>query len=265
MREAHAALASWADWGPLFREPPKLVRELGGGLTNRSFLIEAGKRQFVLRLASPHDTLFGIDRHREQRILADAAAAGIAPPVHHHSVEHGILVSTYVDGKAFEPGPTATGTNALVELARRIHALPTEIAVEDYYAHAERYRQRLESAGIALPAPLAALDDRIRDEHACGSDKPDAIRVCHRDLNRANIIDCAGRLYVIDWEVSCGQHRARRARACVALIPLYLRLVAPAQRKRRAFMIRPRGPLAPCCRSADAGTRQIPRSVAVRR
>jgi thiamine kinase-like enzyme len=87
-----------------------------------------------------------------------------------------------------------------VELARRIHALPTEIAVEEDYAHAERYRQRLESAGIALPAPLAALDDRIRDEHACGSDKPDAIRVCHRDLNRANIIDCAGRLYVIDWE-----------------------------------------------------------------
>lgn len=200
MREALAALDRWACWGPPFHARPRLVHELGGGLTNRSFLIEAGQLQFVLRLASPHDNLFGIDRVREQRILADAAAAGIAPPVHYHAVEQGILITAYLDGKPFEPSTRAIATDRLVALARRIHALPTQIAPDDYYAHAERYRLRLESAGIDLAPPLAALGDEVREEQARVSDAPDTIRICHRDLNRANIIEHAGELYVIDWE-----------------------------------------------------------------
>ncbi len=199
MREVLEALDRWEDRGPAFREQPRVVRELGG-LTNRSFLIETRQLQFVLRLASPHDALFGIDRVREQRILADAAAAGIAPPVHYHSVERGVLISTYLDGKPFAPAAGASATERLVALARRIHALPTQIAPEDYYAHAERYRLRLESARIDLPPSLVALGDEIREEQARASDDPDTTRICHRDLNRANIIEHGGRLYVIDWE-----------------------------------------------------------------
>lgn len=200
MREAYATLARWADWGPSFRAPPRLVRELGGGLTNRSFLIETADAQFVLRLASPHATLFGIDRQREYKILTDAAAAGIAPPVHYHAVDDGILISSYLDGRPYAPQSPTAATDALVALAQRIHALPTKLPVEDYYAHAERYRQRLEAAAVTLPPAVIALGERIRAEQACGGDQPDRIRVCHRDLNRANIIDRGGRLYVIDWE-----------------------------------------------------------------
>ncbi len=200
MREAHAALARWTDWGPSFSAPPRLVRELGGGLTNRSFLIETPDRQFVLRLASPHAALFGIDRQREREILADAAAAGIAPPVHYHAVDEGILISSYLDGHPYAPHSPAAAADALVALAQRIHALPTKLPVEDYYAHAERYRQRLEAAAVTLPPPVIALGEQILAEHAGGSDQPDRIHVCHRDLNRANIIDCGGRLYVVDWE-----------------------------------------------------------------
>ena len=200
MREAHAALARWADWGPAFSAPPRLVRELGGGLSNRSFLLETVDARFVLRLASPHAAWFGIDRQREHKILADAAAAGIAPPVHYHSVEHGILISSYVDGRPYAPHAPAAAADALVTLAQRIHALPTEVPVEDYYAHAERYRQQLEAAAITLPPALVALGDQVRAEQACGSDKPDRIRVCHRDLNRENIIERDGHLYVVDWE-----------------------------------------------------------------
>lgn len=200
MREARAALARWTDWGPSFSAPPRLVRELGGGLTNRSFLIETPDRQFVLRLASPHAALFGIDRQRECEILADAAAAGIAPTVHYHAVDEGILISSYLDGHPYAPRSSAAAANALVALTQRIHALPTNVPVEDYYAHAERYRQRLEAAAVSLPRALIALGERIRAEQAGCSDQPDRIGVCHRDLNRANIIDCGGRLYVIDWE-----------------------------------------------------------------
>lgn len=200
MHEAHAALARWADWGPAFSAQPRLVRELGGGLTNRSFLIETADARFVLRLASPRAALYGIDRQRERDILAAAAAAGIAPPVHYHAVEDGILISNYLDGRPYAAPTGTTAADALVALAQRIHALPTNVPVADYYAHAERYRQLLEAAAITLPPDLVALGEQIRAERARGSDRPDNIRVCHRDLNRANIIDCGGRLYVLDWE-----------------------------------------------------------------
>ncbi len=200
MREAHAALARWTEWGASFRAPPRLVRELGGGLSNRSFLIESADAQFVLRLSSPHAALFGVDRVRERRILADAAAAGIAPPVHYHAVEDGILITRYLDGRAYAPGSDTAASVALVALAQRIHALPTKLPVEDYYAHAERYRQHLETAAMPLPPALVELGEQVRAEQARSCDQPDRVRVCHRDLNRANIIEYEGRLYVIDWE-----------------------------------------------------------------
>lgn len=200
MPEVSAVLARWADWGPAFSAPPRLVRELGGGLTNRSYLIDTGDDRFVLRLASPHAALFGIDRQREYRILAAAAAAGIAPPVHYHSVDQGILISSYVDGLPYAPRSPADAASTLVALAGRIHALSVILPVEDYYAHAERYRHRVEAAAITLPAALVALGEQVRAEQARGCAEPDMVRVCHRDLNRANIIDRDGRLYVIDWE-----------------------------------------------------------------
>jgi thiamine kinase-like enzyme len=200
MPDPEATLRQWREWSGVFGAKPKLLGTLGGGSTNHSYLIEAHSQRFVLRLSSSAGTQLGIVRAHERLILNDAAAAGIAPAIAHCSVEDGVLITEFIDGAAYAEPDARIRCDILIALTRRIHALETPVPAVDYYAHAERYRRRLLAAGVALPGALTSLASQIAEEHEAGHAQPDASRICHRDLNPGNIIERAGRLYVIDWE-----------------------------------------------------------------
>src|SRR4051794_7409299 len=66
---------------PALAGEPREVRLLGGGLTNRNFLVVAGGTAYVLRISSAGSGILGIDRDREVACLRAVAAAGVGAAV----------------------------------------------------------------------------------------------------------------------------------------------------------------------------------------
>ena len=212
------SLDDWSNWDVPFASAPRLLRELGGGRTNQSYLIEADGRLWVLRLSTPNGTHLGIDREREAAVLRHAVAADLAPAVAYHSLEHGVLITAYIDGQPL--GAAALGETEnlrrFLDLIRRVHTLEMETPRLDYYAHTERYWHTLIDIGIEIPDTLSRARDKVLSGRSRHPLNPHRARLCHHDLTPQNVIEHGGHLYLLDWEyAACGAPAFDYAAICV--------------------------------------------------
>ncbi len=173
-------------------------RQLGGGLTNRSYLVEHGTDSFVLRLDAAHTSVFNLDRVSEMDIVARAAAAGLAPELVFADVDSGILLCRYIPGQAWDDSKLDDDRNlqALADLLRRVHDLPSSDNKFDPIAVAGRYTQNLESRP-GLHAFANRCEEIIAGMPVCAE-----FRCCHNDVVAANVIADPG-LKLLDWEYAC--------------------------------------------------------------
>jgi len=79
-------LSDWQSWtigsGPRLTGTPKLIRELTGGRTNKTFLVGLAGFTAVVRINSPISEALGIDRQREAKILGLLNSSGVIPRVY---------------------------------------------------------------------------------------------------------------------------------------------------------------------------------------
>lgn len=196
------ALSSWRQWYPRLSARPQIVRRLAGGLTNISWLVDAGGVQLVVRLNSPFDFEFNIDRERELYILRAVADLGYAPAVYHADLEQGFLVSEFIEGCAWTDQDMQQESNqALLRnlmLAARQISLP--FPKFDYWAHLCHYERCLDRRGIVIDS---ALRQRKHDNAQAiqAFQRADwAAVLTHHDLGVGNLIQRGDRLYILDWE-----------------------------------------------------------------
>ena len=173
-------------------------RELKGGLTNRSYLVEKGSDSFVLRLNAEHTTVFNLDRISEMDIVARAAAAGLAPELVFADVDSGILLYRYIPGQVWEVAELDDDRNleALADLLRRVHDLPLSGIKFDPIAVADRYTRNLESRP-GLHDFACRCEEIIAAMPVCAE-----FRCCHNDVVAANVIADPD-LKLLDWEYAC--------------------------------------------------------------
>jgi thiamine kinase-like enzyme len=173
-------------------------RELKGGLTNRSYLVEKGSDSFVLRLNAEHTSVFNLDRISEMDIVAQAAAAGLAPELVFADVDSGILLYRYIPGQAWGVADLDDDRNleALAELLRRVHDLPLSGIRFDPIAVADRYTRNLESRP-GLHDFACRCEEIIAGMPVCAE-----FRCCHNDVVASNVIADPD-LKLLDWEYAC--------------------------------------------------------------
>jgi thiamine kinase-like enzyme len=193
-------------------EGPIVIDRLGTGLVNESYRVTRGGRVYSLRVPAAHAAELGLDREWECRVLARAAAAGIAPAVECCEPRQGILVARWVDGRAWtrEQVQRPEVINQIAQLARRIHVLPvpqgarvmSPAAWIAYYHEAlRRYagegknhrsvrREWLAELESPLEARLAALEEMA----------PVGLTLCHSDLHPLNVVVGADGPVLLDWE-----------------------------------------------------------------
>ncbi len=75
------------------------VEELGGGITNRNFLLSVNGERVVLRLGGNDTELLGINRECEYRASLVAAQAGVGPEVVRFVEPQGWLVTRFLEGR----------------------------------------------------------------------------------------------------------------------------------------------------------------------
>lgn len=180
-------------------EPAKArYRALGGGQSNRSWLVETEDRKLVLRLDGPQTAALGLDRHTELKVLRLAAGQGIAPDVAYADPRAGILVYEYLPGRCWARADLESDENleALAVLFRRVHALPRSGVSFDAAGTAARYLEliRSDDALAATGQRCLAVVESIPPsaETAC----------CHNDVVAANVVATPA-LRLLDWEYAC--------------------------------------------------------------
>lgn len=193
-RERVAKLPIW--FGSVDPQP------LGGGITNRNFVIEDRGRRLVARVGG--DILYhGVVRANELEASKAAHAAGLSPAVVHF--EPGVLVIEFIEGATFKPEDVRKPENLprLVEVVRRCHRdIPKFLrgpAPIFWPFHVVRdYAHTLRDAGSPYVPHLADLLERAeRLEKGVG---PIDVVFGHNDLLAANILDDGKRLWLLDWE-----------------------------------------------------------------
>lgn len=199
--QPETALDSGCDWDTPPSARPTMVRELGGGRSNRSYLLDADGGQLVLRINAAASTLAGINRGHEARIWRAASAAGIAPPLVHADPGGTFLVSAYIENDL----PTAPGCDPSLKakalgVLQATHQLDVDAPAIDYAAHIEAYWRQIEDQRVPIDPGLSQQREPMRlllQELGAG----DAPRVlCHHDPVVENFVGNAEHFYLVDWE-----------------------------------------------------------------
>ena len=168
-------------------------RELTGGLTNRSWLVESGGQRAVLKIdAEPRSAPYN-SRVQEAQVQSAAADEGLASPVLHATDT--VYLTEYLEGTVWTQADLADDWN-LEELARalrRLHSLPLTGRTFDAVSAAEDYARY-------IPADADMVRDCIRV--IASLPLPRNLCCCHNDLVVGNVIGAPG-IRFLDWEYAC--------------------------------------------------------------
>ena len=170
------------------------IDELGGGLTNRTWLIEKDGRKAVLKIddgirGAPYNT-----RSDEASIQSTAAQHGLANPVIHASER--VLLTEYAEGVVWS-GDCLEDDGNIERLAvalRRLHSLPLTGRTFDAAGAARDYARR-----IANP-DAQRVSDCLRTVES--GPRPLNLCFCHNDLVAGNIVNVPQTRF-LDWEYAC--------------------------------------------------------------
>jgi len=181
---------------------PASVEPLGGGITNRNFLVDVGGERFVVRVPGRDTHLLGIDRAAEAAAARAAAAVDVGPEVEAFVEPEGYLVTRFVAGSPIPPErmrEEATIARVAAVLSR-IHGAAPFPGRFDAHRIVEDYLETAMGRGVSRPDDFEwAHDISSRIEAARGAQP--AVP-CHDDLLNANFIEAEGTgdVVVVDWE-----------------------------------------------------------------
>jgi aminoglycoside phosphotransferase (APT) family kinase protein len=170
--------------GLLARVPALTQRELtieplGGGMTNRNYLVDADSEAYVLRVAGANTAALGIDRDQEVACSRAAAEAGVGPEVVAYLREQGAIVTRFVAGRTMraEHIRKPRTLRRVAEVLRRCHDLPVPGEAAGFSPfEAVRHQQELAlERDVVLPSELdrplgvlARLEEELRtDDPPC--------------------------------------------------------------------------------------------------
>ncbi len=202
------ALSTWPDWEVPLKKEPSVIKMLTGGLTNRTFLLDAGGCMLVLRMGTAESGSLGIDRAREQGVLRVIADSGLAPSLIYCHQQTGQLVTEYVAGQHWpikELG-NSDRLERLVNLLQQLHRVEGDYPNFDYAAHIEHYYQNLLSYGLVDDSILASHQSaKAGVEYLSLMYKGESRVLCHHDLGPLNLLESDdGKLVLLDWEYAGG-------------------------------------------------------------
>jgi thiamine kinase-like enzyme len=187
---------------------PVQVQPMARGLVNESFRVERAGRRYVMRVATDTSPDLGQDRDWECKVLACAADAGLAPVVECCRFADGVLVSNWVECRAWTGEETELPGNlqAMAQLLQRVHAL-----AEPHPARAMNPAAWITHYAAALARQDPKISWRSRELRSSADANlallpaaPARSVLCHSDLHRFNVAvgleAAAPRLLLLDWE-----------------------------------------------------------------
>ena len=183
---------------------PRSVADLPGGLTNHNLRVTTRTGDYVVRLTQSDAGLLGIDRDAEHANTRSAAEAGVGAHVVDYRPDLGMLVITFLPGKALTnesigaPGVIARAADAI----RRLHAGPRFSGDFDMFTRQAGYLALVREHGFSLPDGYDAFAPQWERVRRALAVRPTPTVPCNNDLLAGNFIDDGQRVWLIDYEYS---------------------------------------------------------------
>ena len=190
----------------LFRDEPVLAAiprrhwrvSLLGGLTNRSYRLQADENDLVLRWPGASASRY-LDRRAEPVAARTVAGLGLAPHVLAADPTRGWYITAYETGaQTLTAADFAQAGNFrdVVALLTKLHRAAIRFPAQ------QGLFQAIDLYLTLAPAPrMLALRRRLEPVQSALARNRLSLVPCHIDPNPANFLRCAdGRLQLIDWE-----------------------------------------------------------------
>jgi thiamine kinase len=179
------------------------VEMLGTGLLSNTYRVARDGAVYTLKVAAERGLGLEADLGWEARLLEQAAAAGIAPPVANCDATRRVLLTRWIAGRPWsnEDAADSTSLSRVAQLLRRVHALeipqpPRRVSPAQWMAtYTAALAQRNLDAGDPLLRALAAARVQQLSQIAVAPSV-----VCHSDLHALNLIEQNEALILLDWE-----------------------------------------------------------------
>lgn len=175
-----------------------------GGVSGAVILrFEVRERTYVLRIEPERVAL----HHRERGFacLSAAAAAGVAPAVHHGDPATGLTIMDFISSRRLSEhaGGSVATVRMLGALVARLQATPPFPSTGTYPEVVASLLASLSASEFFAPGEL--------DQHAAGLARicaalpwdTSSLVSCHNDPNPRNILFDGERVWLIDWELAC--------------------------------------------------------------
>jgi thiamine kinase-like enzyme len=203
-----ADLVDILDAVPCLRDPgERRLERIDGGLTNLNVKVtfsDPFRQTVIARIATDDSALLAIDRDAEHANSLAAARTGVAPEVACRSVEAGVLVVNWVQGRTCSVTDVRDDANLprLAAACRLLHAGPKFAGSFDMFALQRRYLEIVAKHGFRLPPGYLDLLPAFASIRQALAVHPAPTVPCHNDLLAENLIDDGSRLWMIDFEYS---------------------------------------------------------------
>ena len=175
----------------------------GGASGALIYRVDAGAGALLLRLETARDRIR--DPQRTYPIMIAAAAAGVAPAVHHADEDAGTVVMDFVEQRPLGEHPG--GPAALVaELGEHIATLQTcpvpPGLLDDFGAVLAGMIDLVAGSGLFTDGVLDPVRSGFAELRGAYPWDADAQVTAHNDLNPFNVLSDGRRLWLVDWELA---------------------------------------------------------------
>jgi len=192
---------------PVFVNKVIKISPLHGGITNASFKITAGSKNYVARFGFALNKHLGTNRRQEFFNSRIAASLGIGPKIVALVPKYDLLLAEYIEGQPLtEKSVRYKGSiKKIAEILRKLHRGKNFKGRFDIYKICQKYLTRELSTGSQFkPEATTLLKDLLSIKSKLGNLPHDA--QCHLDLAYTNIISSKDGLKIIDWEYSANSY-----------------------------------------------------------
>jgi thiamine kinase-like enzyme len=177
------------------------VIPLEGGITNRNYRVDVGKRSYVLRISGDNTELLGINREYEYRTQTIAGELGIAPEVIAYIEPEGYLVTKFIEGRPIPPEELRQPENLarVGAVLNEIHAMPSIPGIFSPFQVVRSYTKLAQEHNVSFPEKFDWLINQMNAAETAMMNTSRIQRPCHNDLLNGNLL-LGNKLYVLDWE-----------------------------------------------------------------
>jgi thiamine kinase-like enzyme len=192
----NAAIDNWRHWDTGTQSrisvPPKVEKQLIGGLTNEAFLVTSGDLRAVVRVNSANTDALGISREREHRLLTVLQPSGCVPRLLFSDSE--VQITQLIEGRHLTRGDLKDKVmqDHLENCIERIQSYSVDYMTKrNYKNYINLYSDQVPNFdGLSEIESAASLIDMGEWEPV----------ISHHDLILENIIWSNQGMFFIDWE-----------------------------------------------------------------